>query len=400
MNGHKEAKFHPGCGTGAGLIRWVGLTLALGVPFLPPACIACRYTVRDVGFVESHASSYRLIPPPQALPGLKLQAEVSVVDSPIQVTEDGPATETHEPTGFILKSPGGEELVFPTAEDSEQPADSTRRFPDSIVQSPMRERLVDLVLDHFAVVALVESDDPILNQKATAEINAAIAQVADTMGSMPKAVGDAPVLLLIPSREFNAERVLAWALGAGDSPPRTPVAAVVYGRARRLGEPLVGTEITQAHVERLLSLVGSDCECGLDRRSLEGTLLPVRWDDSAKKRAAKKLGFDPDNPLVRLEINQILTRGPSSGKREETRDDPLLGYSEQVFLSDPPEPPRPMQGESVLESESVTPPVAGKVGLNGPKSGRWSVNWTLAVIPVLILGGGWMVFLHGRWREG
>ncbi|MCG3198122.1 MAG: hypothetical protein GHCLOJNM_02616 [bacterium] len=376
------------------------LALLGGAP-APTVCVACRYTVRDVGFVETTPSLYRLILPADSLPELKRIATAATIQTPIHVEAGSLSGHAEDSEGFVLQAPWGEEFRISAGEDLLRDAAAAQKLLDSLARSPARERLLDLLLEHYAVVALVESENPDLNSQAFEEIEAAVREIEGAMDSMPKAVGAPPVLFPIRAAEFETEKVLAWSLGAGNTPPKVPVAAVVYGRARRLGEPMVGTEIQVERIHRLLSLVGLDCECGLDRKSLEGVALPVRWDDTARKRATRALGFDPDNPMVRMEIDQILTRGPAFGKREGMEGDPLLGYSEQVFLSGSTSPPGAQELEAERSRDTVLEPLGGTDSpLRASDPVRWGLNWTLGLFPVLILAGGLMVFLIGRWREG
>ena len=45
---------------------------------------------------------------------------------------------------------------------------------------------------------------------------------------------------------------------------------------------------------------------------MQGTMLPVRWGEEIQAKAAKSLGFDPENPMIKMEINRILRMGASS----------------------------------------------------------------------------------------
>ena len=54
--------------------------------------------------------------------------------------------------------------------------------------------------------------------------------------------------------------------------------AIVFGRGRRLGEPLEGALITRTVLQERLAMIGQDCECDLDRAWLKGPVLPGRWE--------------------------------------------------------------------------------------------------------------------------
>ena len=71
-------------------------------------------------------------------------------------------------------------------------------------------------------------------------------------------------------------------------------------------------EINKMNLLNTLSIIGLDCECGLNVSWVEGTLLPVKWDQKRQAQVAKVLEFDPENPLVKIEVNRILKMGSSS----------------------------------------------------------------------------------------
>ena len=39
---------------------------------------------------------------------------------------------------------------------------------------------------------------------------------------------------------------------------------------------------------------------------MRGRMLPVKWDADRQTRLAKSLGFDPENPMIKLEVSRIL----------------------------------------------------------------------------------------------
>jgi hypothetical protein len=70
-----------------------------------------------------------------------------------------------------------------------------------------------------------------------------------------------------------------------------------------------GREITPEALYDILSVVGADCECGLDPRMMRGIGLPVQWNKQTRAVVAADLGFDPDNPMVMTEVAHILKIG-------------------------------------------------------------------------------------------
>ena len=71
-------------------------------------------------------------------------------------------------------------------------------------------------------------------------------------------------------------------------------------------------EISETNLVNILSIIGVNCECNRDISWVGGTLLPVKWDQKRQAQVARLLEFDPENPLVKLEVNRILKMGSSS----------------------------------------------------------------------------------------
>ena len=81
-------------------------------------------------------------------------------------------------------------------------------------------------------------------------------------------------------------------------------------------------------------MCSSDLECDLDRRWMHGNMLPVRWDKTIQNQIAQQLGFDPENPVVKMEISQIVGR---SLPDEELYDSSTSQYQELVVTFDKPQ---------------------------------------------------------------
>ena len=67
-------------------------------------------------------------------------------------------------------------------------------------------------------------------------------------------------------------------------------------------------------------------------------MLPVRWDEEIQARVAESLGFDPENPMVKMEMSWIIGRGVSSY--------PGVPFGYQEFV---------VESESVNEVEQILP---------------------------------------------
>jgi hypothetical protein len=210
---------------------------------------------------------------------------------------------------------------------------------------------------------LVEGTDATDNERVRAAIQNASAGIAKLMPSMPKPVDVPPQLVTIPVTEQGAEAVLLW--GLGFEPRLLPEArvAIVFGRGRRLGEPLEGALITRTVLQERLAMIGQDCECDLDRAWLKGPVLPGRWDRELQQLAAKTLGFDPENPMVRTEVSRIVLRGEGDKTQSKKPTTALaLGYSEESVDADATDSSAAGGNAAETNSTAATP------GTNAPSN--------------------------------
>lgn len=293
--------------------------------FWPQSCLACRYNVRETGFVDLGVERYLLFcyagrnTPIDSLSAIEEVARAALRDSPItlqmvpaDVQQDHPALKYRKGTrntwapGFVLVSPDERSRPVPVQGwgDSFRPA--LQKAFRQITSSRFRETLVQHVARHYAVVLLLEGPNAAANAKAREAAKAAIEKINRQMKFMPKPVASGPVLLTLEPASFSEERILLWSLGLEDGILAEPCAAVLYGRVRQIGPLLKGDDITPEALHNILSVIGADCECGLDPRVIRGIGLPVRWNKQIRAYVAADLGFDPDNPMVMTEVAQIM----------------------------------------------------------------------------------------------
>jgi hypothetical protein len=306
------------------------LAALLCLLLLPQPVAACRYSVRDTGFVDLGAEPYRLeLAAPAdfaataqlyraAAAGLFLEANVSFA----------PAA-TGAGTLRLSDSTGrGLDLVPSGSLPTERTA--IAQLLGSVATSPRREDIYREALRAYAVIVFVEGTSAGDNERVRRIIQAASDGLARLMPAMPKPVDVPPQLVTIPLDQQAAEAVLIWGLGLEPRLSPEPRVALIYGRGRRLGTPLEGPLITRTALQERLSLIGQDCECELDRAWLKGPVLPGRWDRELQQLAARTLGFDPENPLVRAEVSRIVLRGEGDQTRQKKTSTALaLGYSEE-----------------------------------------------------------------------
>ncbi len=310
---------------------------------LPTLATLCRYTVRDVAFVDLGDESYRLelrVPAPDAetlgvvassLLDTNVRYEVNELEAP-----DVEAT-LHHPDGRSLEvdlwSGGSLDAVK----------------LNGVSASPLRDQLLDEVFTHYAFCLFVEGEDAEKNARAREVIDGAFTELGEIYAQMPKAVGERPRLTTLPHARRSDERVLLFGLNI-DEAGKEPALAILMGRGRRVGPVLIDEQISPTAVFGILNAVGQSCECDLDRSWMQGPRVPLRWDVAAKERVVQDLSFDAESPFVKTEISGILARGPqhTEGEPGVTLEEALLAYEEIVI------PTRDLSEDPLTTAEALT----------------------------------------------
>ncbi len=310
---------------------------------------ACRYNVRDVGFVEFGEAPYHLYvfidnqTPDDITETFRQIVYAALLESNIELTIVNIDEEADHPALSYIKQkpmPALPFVILTSEKNSPLPIaiksgeksfkDNLWQTIDQVVSSPLRERIVDDAIEHYGVLLLFEGVDKKNNQQSRQIANTIIEQVDKNLISLPKEIKKPPVLHIVKREDFAKEQVLMWALGV-ETDYQEPQAAVVYGRARMIGSLLKGEEITSFALGHIVTTIGESCECGLERSWMMGTIIPFRWTNSYREKMAEHLGFDPDNPFVKTEISQILSTS-ASGRVQTGQGgnstDLLMGYSE------------------------------------------------------------------------
>ena len=305
---------------------------------------------------------------------------------------------------------------------------------EGIISSPARKEILEHIVESLGIVLVAEGADAVENREARLAAKRAIERISEMMPLMPKPVDEPPRLVVVPYAERKKEAVLLWSLGigsdydesvavpraegdkepaasgspAGRAAPGKAAAVVIHGRGRRIGPTLTGGEITEGAVANILSVIGADCECGLDRIWMEGEMIPLMWGSETQARVAKALDFDPENPMIKMEVGQILARGPSfRGERASAFDTSavdFLGYSEQVIAIDGetegPNALPPTQAERAPSAPDAPPPLAPQTAATDRTRTVAPVAVALfVVLAVLIVGVGVGMLLAAREKE-
>ena len=347
--------------------RLLAIVLGYLVLYTPPV-LGCRYNVREVGFIDLGTETYRLfvyLPqgvPPAEVTRLKETAGAALADSNVRfeaVAADAdanhPAMEfltIHRLTDLpaaVLVSPDGQSMPLKLALPGGSLAETVASALDYVLHSPIRQQILEKSADSYGVVFLIEGPKQERNIQAREVISTAIGRIREQLDLLPKPIARPPEVVTLDSQLLDREGLLLWSLGLKPQDINEPHAAVFYGRGRWIGPLFKGARLTADPLTDLLLVVGSDCECSLDHRFLQGTMLPARWDETLQQRVAQSVGFDPEDPLVKMEMVSIVRRGMG----ESGEVSMPLGYREIEVGSETTEDAVPAGESSAMNPQSA-----------------------------------------------
>ena len=310
--------------------------------------MACRFTVREIGFADFGKDSYQFVlfkddrisdSDAKLFKTISyaalLDANITVHVIDVQKDSSSPLLKYYIKSdegklpNAILVSPEerAKAFVFDGSEDFTQTVWS---MLEEIVTSNARDQLMESIITSFGVAYFIEGDNATENNKALEMLEEAIEEIKLVMMSLPKPVHIPPAIITIKANERADEDVLLWSLGWEKLDVGQPAVALIYGRGRRMGPMLKGDKIKKDVIRNMLRFIGEDCECGLDRSWMLGTMVPLRWDSKLKAAVLSQYGFDAENPMIISEMSQILSVAPER-TNNSIDTDLLYGYSESVL---------------------------------------------------------------------
>jgi len=376
--------------------------------------LACRFNVRETGFVDLGFEPYYLFgyvgrdTPAEVTSTFRQVSYAALMESGIRVEvidtnqqQDHPAMKfldlwrIQSFPAAVLVSPDGQSLSVPVTKPGQPFKETLWSALDDILSSPKREEIVQQVSKTYGAVLLIEGGQREENKKAEAAAAGAIERVSMQMDMMPKTIVNPPVLIVLDSESLSREKILLWSLGLDAEKVNKPYAAVLYGRARWIGPLFEGEQINENDLASVLFVIGADCECGFDYRWLQGTMLPVRWDDKVQARVAEGLGFDPENPMIKMEMSRIVGRGFSSYPGVP------FGYEEFVVESvNEPEHILPVQDQNIASPTSaVVAPVSEESVLAESEPVLQKPLYFVAGLSVLIIAVGLFIVFRAARRN-
>jgi len=391
--------------------------LAAGLWLMVPASAwGCPYSIRQSGFVVLKKQEYHVYcfvkddtPDKNTIQSGIDEAEYLLTDSNVkaelinvdrQIGHDAMVyvsqLGTNEFPAFALVSPKEDVMRLRVPDEQPLSADDVVALLERVVSSPKRDEMREHIVPQWCVVLLVKGADDAENQRALAEAKTAIKEIKGKPTEMVLSIDDPPYLLVVDAKE-PTEQIFLWSLGlTGDDPPRAK-AVVLFGRGRQIGPVFAGENLTSASLLNVFYKIGSNCSCTSDPIWVSGPAIPLQWDEACRAEVRKRLHFDPDNPMVRIEIARIWGKKVSDLRRTGG----FLGYAEGSFA-----PPVEAEGETTAMPPTV--PFALAVGVPNahtePKTPpatfeRRTAHMVLGAIAglgVAVMLGGGILMLRNR----
>ena len=379
--------------------------------------LACRFNVRDVGFVDLGSEKYRLfifIPDATSaseVDSLKSIAYATYLDSNVKaevftatVAAKGEASKflpdnLSNAQAVLVSADGKRALPVSLTVEGKPLSVTAWDGLESVFDSKRRNAVVSKVYEHYGVILIVEGKNADENARIRKMADTVVATITSQMDKLEKEIREPPVVEVVSAKEFAAEKAFMWSLGI-DAIAETPQVAVLYGRGRIIGPVLRDARLDERALTAIVNTIGLNCECGLDRKWMQGTMVPQKWDEDVQKQFASQLGFDPESPAIRIEMSQILSKGgKGQGANRQaqiggTLDDLLMGYREGALNLAKAEPtPTPIEPTQPKAANPKSP--SAEVV---PRTGFSFFGWVMmAGVPILVAGG--VILLLGRKRD-
>ncbi len=284
--------------------------------------LRCKYSVRDVAFVNVHGNPWQL----------QLQKPADATDDQVNAWSETLRTKLeHSNVDFVwleersfnsgttadssvpqMKLVGPGDTEYPVEEDDIDTA------LDGLLGSPARSRILEHVVDALCVVLVVESGDREIDAAVRETVQLAAGQIERRMWTLEKPTDHGPAIVTVAADQIAEERWLLNSLGIDKMD--LPSVAIVYGQGRRLGEVLSGDSISVDTLTARAGVCGSDCECDLDRDWLYGQQMIHSWSRELERAAGDSLSFDPHAAFVVAEVAQIIQKNAKAIQNNERVD--------------------------------------------------------------------------------
>jgi hypothetical protein len=373
--------------------------------------IACRFTVREIGFADIFPEPYRLY---FFYENKTSEEHISIfrdVTSEVFINSNVTVkvVNTDDSADFVAKNyfekyqnnklpfvifvaPEGYNKILTFDSFRGNFKNNVKNVLKETISSPTRNSILNELVERFAIVLLIEGKNPDENNLARKKLVENINEIRNVMFRMPKVVKEPPKLFCLSQDKCAEEKTLLWSLGINLDKSEQPVAAVFYGRGRRMGDIINFNEIKKNSIFRLMTLIGADCECGLDRKWLLGKMIPLSWNDHLQKKLVENIGFDVENPLIKTEMSQIVTKETQrTSSFQDNLFEPkeydlatdIVPHPEDTVINNVPE----ISFEQVQENQIKNKDVGTSIG---------TVLGPTIILSLIIMGIGFFILIRSK----
>ena len=319
---------------------------------------ACRYTVREIGFSDLGLKKYSLVfftdslTPEEQIINMQKYSGVLLRETNVQMEIID--TDKNKSSSYlrflsnysdqrcpfaVFVSPDGKSMICSSVKAGNSINESYWYLLESMVSSPLREDIVRELIRSLGVVLIIEGSDNAENKRIRDAAGNAVKEIRGNLDQMPKVVNKPPVIMVISHNRINDEKVLLFSLGITEKDKDDTHLAIIYGRGKVAGHLLTGEQINTRRIYNLLTLVGADCECGIDNSWIIGDMIPLRWGSSQQAELSDQLGFDVENPFVKTEMSQIISMKSNLANPINPLENNLLGLAQgNLEISDAENP--------------------------------------------------------------
>lgn len=304
---------------------------------------ACRYSVRDIGFVDDETAA-----PSVVISGPTAEVEALEAALRKQAKASGLKPSVWSSAGSVLSAClKREDAELQLALTSTESTDLAESIVAQVALTHFGRDLLNRLIDNPCVVMLIGSEE---SPNARRAANEGVRRALDESELWAKPMVGEPSVVRLDAKAAAEERVLLWSLGLESL--EEPSALVVYGRLRRMGPVLTGDRLTASAVAGTIGLLGKDCECDLDRGVFEGPGVLHAWDGEMAARAREVLEFDPQHPMTELEVRQILAKKTNARRATLNDADVFWGYEEVDLLAAVEAIPEPIKSNDLANATS------------------------------------------------
>lgn len=264
--------------------------------------MSCRYTIREIGFANLSDVNYRLYlfntkwneSEEQKLKAVFSSSNVTpFFVNAKQLTEYEKGLQQHYKTKHQY-------AVFVNQDGTHFKINfENKQGLLNYFSSPLLSELPEHLIHHFAVVLVAgNSTDGQCRNKVKDQIQ----EFTKIQSQLPKPIKQGPIMLEL---DLSKEPLLKKFFGFQ---PEQFQSVILYGKGRVFAEPFGQQELEDSLLFKYLNLVGSDCECGLSKSWMTGERIPQFWSKAHKAKLFKKLKFDVEDPMVKSEMSQIISK--------------------------------------------------------------------------------------------